>query len=170
MAKADLQKIAETINQAQGVYKQLVAKRNELSKAVEALKLMNEWQVRTAHDLYMQARVAKPSALHRHQFILLHRWHLLPYLLHRTFSRWGAVPFAWCITDPALTRQNLEPLQMPIEACAGAGETWPHKNHVLSAAACARRPATACHACSGPMAETPLILRVDRCAKHQAAC
>lgn len=46
IAKADLQKIADSINQAQSVYKQLKARREELSKAVEALKLMSDWQAR----------------------------------------------------------------------------------------------------------------------------
>ena len=44
IAKADLQKIAESISQAQGVYKQLKDQRQQLSAAVEALKLMSEWQ------------------------------------------------------------------------------------------------------------------------------
>ena len=45
MAKADLAKIAVSLNQAQQVYKALKARRAELSKAVEALQLMGEWQV-----------------------------------------------------------------------------------------------------------------------------
>jgi len=34
------------VNQAQAVYKQLKARREELGRAVEALKLMHEWQAR----------------------------------------------------------------------------------------------------------------------------
>ncbi len=49
IAKADLQKIADSINQAQSMYKQLKARREELSRAVEALKLMNEWQASLNH-------------------------------------------------------------------------------------------------------------------------
>ena len=45
IAKADLQKIAESLNQAQDTYKHLLAKRNELAKSVEKLKLMEGWQV-----------------------------------------------------------------------------------------------------------------------------
>ena len=45
IAKADLQKIAASLSQAQGVYKALKAKRAELNKAVEALQLMSDWQV-----------------------------------------------------------------------------------------------------------------------------
>ena len=45
IAKADLQKIAASLSQAQGVYKALKAKRAELNKAVEALRLMSDWQV-----------------------------------------------------------------------------------------------------------------------------
>ena len=45
MAKADLQKIAESLNQAQDTYKLLLDKRNELAKSVEKLKLMEAWQV-----------------------------------------------------------------------------------------------------------------------------
>ncbi|DBA85037.1 TPA: hypothetical protein ACH3X2_005770 [Trebouxia sp. C0005] len=44
VAQADLQKIADSVNQAQAVYKQLKARREELGRAVEALKLMHEWQ------------------------------------------------------------------------------------------------------------------------------
>ncbi|DBA94579.1 TPA: hypothetical protein ACH3X1_002162 [Trebouxia sp. C0004] len=44
VAQADLQKIADSVNQAQTVYKQLKARREELGRAVEALKLMHEWQ------------------------------------------------------------------------------------------------------------------------------
>ncbi len=46
VAQADLQKIADSVNQAQDVYKQLKARREELGRAVEALKLMHEWQAR----------------------------------------------------------------------------------------------------------------------------
>ena len=46
IAKGDLQKIAVSLNQAQEVYKALKARRAELNKAVEALQLMSEWQVR----------------------------------------------------------------------------------------------------------------------------
>ena len=51
MAKADLQKIAVSLNQAQQVYKALKARRAELSKAVEALQLMGEWQVCRLNDV-----------------------------------------------------------------------------------------------------------------------
>ena len=44
IAQSDLQKIADSVNQAQDVYKQLKARREELGRAVEALKLMDEWQ------------------------------------------------------------------------------------------------------------------------------
>ena len=44
IAHSDLQKIADSVNQAQDVYKQLKARREELGRAVEALKLMDEWQ------------------------------------------------------------------------------------------------------------------------------
>lgn len=47
VAKADLQRIAESLNQASDTYKQLLAKRNELAKSVEKLKLMEAWQVCT---------------------------------------------------------------------------------------------------------------------------
>lgn len=46
VAKGDLQKIAASLSQAQEVYKGLKTKRAELNKAVEALQLMSEWQVR----------------------------------------------------------------------------------------------------------------------------
>ena len=45
LAKADLQKIAESLNQAQDTYKLLLSKRNELAKCVEKLKLLEAWQV-----------------------------------------------------------------------------------------------------------------------------
>lgn len=44
-ARADLQKIAASLNQAQDVYKAFKSRRAELNKAVEALQLMSEWQV-----------------------------------------------------------------------------------------------------------------------------
>lgn len=44
LAKADLQKIAESLNQAQDTYKLLLSKRNELAKCVEKLKLLEAWQ------------------------------------------------------------------------------------------------------------------------------
>ena len=45
MAKADLQQIAESLNQAQDTYKVLLDKRNALAKSVEKLKLLAAWQV-----------------------------------------------------------------------------------------------------------------------------
>ena len=46
VAQADLQKIADSVNEAQAVYQQLKARREGLGRAVEALKLMHEWQAR----------------------------------------------------------------------------------------------------------------------------
>lgn len=46
MVKADLQQIAESLNQAQDTYKVLLDKRNALAKSVEKLKLLAAWQVR----------------------------------------------------------------------------------------------------------------------------
>ena len=65
IAKADLQKIAESISQAQGVYKQLKDQRQQLSAAVEALKLMSEWQARPRWHLHSQvdSSLARPLAL-----------------------------------------------------------------------------------------------------------
>ena len=54
IAKADLQKIAESISQAQGVYKQLKEQRQQLSAAVEALKLMSEWQASPCWHVHPQ--------------------------------------------------------------------------------------------------------------------
>jgi len=65
VAQADLQKIADSVNQAQAVYKQLKARREELGRAVEALKLMHEWQARRLIPLLLICAIAEEcTSLH----------------------------------------------------------------------------------------------------------